>query len=194
MGRRDNIVRKIAKRLLPEKNLIETVVTDLAKDFIQGLTASQGETRRTGSVRQSPHTNPSSQPFNSQERTRKTGSATTYVSTERELQEYISNRLNKRDIANEMEVSCGVRNQTELRADIVTIDSIIEVKLYLTRDNLQKALGQARLYESYLNKPKIKLMGLRPSNEKAYTEAKRYAHQIESAPGSNVKVVFLTQP
>jgi hypothetical protein len=74
---------------------------------------------------------------------------------ERELQRYIATALTMQgyDVKIEVPVIEG------LRADIVTTNTVVEVKFRLTRESLFAAVGQAVTYQHYLRKRQVVIIG-----------------------------------
>lgn len=103
---------------------------------------------------------------------------------EEELCTRIEAWLKQKGIAVQREVVCG----NGIRADLVTPDTVIEVKTYLNRGNLYQAHGQGTTYQKLLNKPKLMIIGLAPTSDAKYREAQRIAENIRS---KTVEVIFL---
>ena len=82
---------------------------------------------------------------------------TTEGITERALQSYICQRLSQSRIDYKTEV---IYPGTDKKADVVTNNTIIEVKKYLTCDAIRQAYSQDELYQKLLVKPRAILMGL----------------------------------
>lgn len=76
------------------------------------------------------------------------------VQTEREMVDLYCRMLESEGIPYQREVknACG-------RADIVTADTVYEVKLDLTRPVLFKAMGQVTMYAAALGKPRRVVIG-----------------------------------
>jgi hypothetical protein len=74
--------------------------------------------------------------------------------SEREIEEAWCRLLDSQGIAyrRQVQTSCGV-------ADIVTDDTVYEVKLELNRHSLFKAAGQVTLYAAALRKPRRMIVG-----------------------------------
>ncbi|MBF2073553.1 MAG: hypothetical protein IGS50_07305 [Synechococcales cyanobacterium C42_A2020_086] len=105
--------------------------------------------------------------------------------TERDIQDYIETRLKQRGIPVEREVVCG---KSDVRADLVTPDTVIEVKKYLNRNAIYQAIGQGSTYQKYLNKPKLLVIGLAPISLSAYQQAERLAADVQTP---RLQVVFI---
>lgn len=103
---------------------------------------------------------------------------------EEDIRTYIENWLRQKGIATEREVACG----NGVRADLVTPDTVIEVKKQLTRGTIYQAYGQGVAYQTLLKKPKLIIIGLAPSSEARYQEAQRIAENVRS---DKVEVVFI---
>ncbi len=103
---------------------------------------------------------------------------------EEDLRSHIENWLKQKGIATEREVACG----NGVRADLVTSDTVIEVKKQLNRGAIYQAYGQGVAYQTLLKKPKLMIIGLAPSSEARYQEAQRIAENVR---GDNVEVVFI---
>lgn len=103
---------------------------------------------------------------------------------ETDIRQYIETWLKQQGIPAEREVVCG----NGVRADLVTPDTVIEIKKYLNRGAIYQALGQGVAYQTLLNKPKLLIIGLAPPSEKRYQEAQRIAENIRT---ETVQVVFI---
>jgi hypothetical protein len=103
---------------------------------------------------------------------------------EEDICNHIAAWLKRQGTGVEREVVCG----NGIRADLVTPDTVIEVKRYLNRGALYQAYGQGVAYQKQLNKPKLLIIGLAPPTEAKYQEAQRIAENIRQ---DGVEVVFL---
>lgn len=103
---------------------------------------------------------------------------------EEDICNHVAAWLQKQGKGVEREVVCG----NGIRADLVTTDTVIEVKKYLNRGALYQAYGQGVAYQKQLNKPKLLIIGLAPVSEAKYQEAQRIAENIRN---DGVEVVFL---
>ncbi len=105
---------------------------------------------------------------------------------EKDLQEYIANRLKKRGFQVECEVQANGG-----RADIVSNwqgGTIIEVKKYLDRNTIYQAFGQANLY-GLKNKHKLVIMGFMAPDTQEQKSALNTASMIQQDP--RVSVIFV---
>ncbi|HEY9692218.1 MAG TPA: hypothetical protein V6D15_08445 [Oculatellaceae cyanobacterium] len=75
--------------------------------------------------------------------------------SEKELQNVIAKVLNMHEIEAQSEVFIA----EGLRADIVTLSSVIEVKLKLSRESLFSAVGQVLTYKYHLKKERGIILG-----------------------------------
>lgn len=103
---------------------------------------------------------------------------------EEDIRTQIEAWLKQQGVSVEREVVCG----NGIRADLVTPDTVIEVKKYLNRGALYQAHGQGAAYQKLLKKPKLLIIGLAPTTEAKYQEAQRIAENIRT---DAVQVVFL---
>ena len=103
---------------------------------------------------------------------------------EEDIRQYIEARLKQQGVAFEREVACG----NGIRADLVTADTVIEIKRRLNRGTLYQAYGQGVAYQTLLKKPKLLIIGLAPSSESKYQEAQRIAENVRT---ESVEVVFI---
>ena len=103
---------------------------------------------------------------------------------EEDIRQYIEARLKQQGVAFEREVACG----NGIRADLVTPDTVIEIKRRLNRGTLYQAYGQGVAYQKLLNKPKLLIIGLAPTSEAKYQEAQRIAENVRA---ESVEVVFI---
>jgi hypothetical protein len=103
---------------------------------------------------------------------------------EEDIRNYIEARLKQQGISTEREVVCG----NGIRADLVTPDTVIEIKKQLNRGAIYQAHGQGVTYQKLLNKPKLLIIGLAPPSESKYQAAQRIAENIRT---DGVEVVFL---
>lgn len=103
---------------------------------------------------------------------------------EEDIRRYIEDWLKQKGIATEREVACG----SGVRADLVTSDTVIEVKKQLNRGTIYQAYGQGVAYQTLLKKPKLIIIGLAPSSDTRYQEAQRIAENVRS---DKVEVVFI---
>lgn len=103
---------------------------------------------------------------------------------EEDIRTHIEAWLKQQGVSVEREVVCG----NGIRADLVTPDTVIEVKKYLNRGALYQAHGQGAAYQKLLKKPKLLIIGLAPTTEAKYQEAQRIAENIRT---DAVEVVFL---
>lgn len=103
---------------------------------------------------------------------------------EEDIRTQIEAWLKQQGVSVEREVVCG----NGVRADLVTPDTVIEVKKYLNRGALYQAHGQGAAYQKLLKKPKLLIIGLAPTTEAKYQEAQRIAENIRT---DAVQVVFL---
>lgn len=103
---------------------------------------------------------------------------------EEDIRQYIEARLKQKGVAFEREVACG----NGIRADLVTADTVIEIKRRLNRGALYQAYGQGVAYQKLLKKPKLLIIGLAPSSESKYQEAQRIAENVRT---ESVEIVFI---
>jgi hypothetical protein len=103
---------------------------------------------------------------------------------EEDIRTQIEAWLKQQGVSVEREVVCG----NGVRADLVTPDTVIEVKKYLNRGALYQAHGQGAAYQKLLKKPKLLIIGLAPTTEAKYQEAQRIAENIRT---DAVEVVFI---
>lgn len=103
---------------------------------------------------------------------------------EEDIRTHIEAWLRQQGVSVEREVVCG----NGIRADLVTPDTVIEVKKYLNRGALYQAHGQGAAYQKLLKKPKLLIIGLAPVTAAKYQEAQRIAENIRT---DAVDVVFL---
>lgn len=106
------------------------------------------------------------------------------IDREEDIRTHIEAWLRQQGVSVEREVVCG----NGIRADLVTPDTVIEVKKYLNRSALYQAHGQGAAYQKLLKKPKLLIIGLAPVTESKYREAQRIAENIRT---DAVDVVFL---
>ncbi len=106
------------------------------------------------------------------------------IDREEDIRTQIEAWLKQQGVSVEREVVCG----NGIRADLVTSDTVIEVKKYLNRGALYQAYGQGAAYQKLLKKPNLLIVGLAPATEAKYQEAQRIAENIRT---DAVKVVFL---
>lgn len=106
------------------------------------------------------------------------------IAREEDIRTHIEAWLKQQGVSVEREVVCG----NGIRADLVTPDTVIEVKKYLNRGALYQAHGQGAAYQKLLKKPKLLIIGLAPITEAKYQEAQRIAENIRT---DVVEVVFL---
>ncbi|WP_193200982.1 hypothetical protein [Nostoc sp. MG11] len=105
---------------------------------------------------------------------------------ERDLQQYLGNRLTERGFQTHLEVQANGG-----RADIVTSwqgGAIAEVKKYLDRDTIYQAVGQLNLY-GLNNTHKLVVMGFLTPDARAQPSALKTASMVEQNP--RVQVVFV---
>jgi hypothetical protein len=105
---------------------------------------------------------------------------------ERDLQQYISDRLIERGFTTHQEAPANGG-----RADIVTSwlgGAIIECKKYLDRDTTYQAVGQINLY-GLNNTHKLIVMGFLTPDTRAQSSAFKTASMVEQNP--RIKVVFV---
>ncbi|NDJ26286.1 hypothetical protein GS682_32975 [Nostoc sp. B(2019)] len=105
---------------------------------------------------------------------------------ERDLQQYLSDRLKERGFQTHLEVQANGG-----RADIVTSwqgGAIAEVKKYLDRDTIYQAVGQLNLY-GLNNTHKLVVMGFLTPDARAQPSALKTASMVEQNP--RVQVVFV---
>ncbi|MFM7425607.1 MAG: hypothetical protein ACKO7W_11545 [Elainella sp.] len=104
---------------------------------------------------------------------------------EREIQDHIYQKLLQWGESAQLEVSVPGG-----RADIVTSDTVYEVKRELDREAIYQAAGQGSGYAGHLGKPNIVVIGLAPSSSKreAALSAKRSAEGT-----ANLQVVFIDE-
>lgn len=103
---------------------------------------------------------------------------------EEDIRNCVEAWLKQQNIPVEREVSCG----NGIRADLVTPDTVIEVKKYLNRGAIYQAHGQGVTYQKHLSKPKLLIIGLAPTSATRYQEAQRIAENIQR---EGVEVVFI---
>lgn len=103
---------------------------------------------------------------------------------EQDIRNYIEAWLKQQGILADREVVCG----NGIRADLVTPDTVIEIKKQLNRGAIYQAYGQGVAYQKLLNKPKLLIIGLAPASEPKYQEAQRIAENIRT---DTVQVVFI---
>lgn len=106
------------------------------------------------------------------------------LNREEDIRTHIETWLKQQGVAVDREVSCG----NGIRADLVTSDTVIEVKKYLNRGAIYQAHGQGIVYQKHLNRPKLLIIGLAPTSETRYQEAQRIAENIRA---DGVEVIFL---
>lgn len=104
-------------------------------------------------------------------------------SSERELQDYCLQVLESKGITAYEEVWCG-----QVRADIVTARAVMELKKRLDRNAIYQAYGQAMVYQKFLNKPEVWIVGQTPTDPTERATAFTVAKEIAS---SIVKVSFI---
>jgi hypothetical protein len=106
---------------------------------------------------------------------------------EKQLQQFISQYLSSLGIPHEVEYW---GSEKAIRADIITQDTVIEVKTFLTRPNIYKAYGQVQAYAKELQKPFCKILGLPPlySSAKSVEATHRLAKRLND---SRVQIIFL---
>lgn len=104
-------------------------------------------------------------------------------SSERELQDYCLQVLESKGITAYEEVWCG-----QVRADIVTDRAVMELKKRLDRNAIYQAYGQAMVYQKFLNKAEIWIVGQTPTDPSERATAFTVAKEIAS---SIVKVSFI---
>jgi hypothetical protein len=105
---------------------------------------------------------------------------------ERDLQQYLSDRLTQRGFQTHLEVQANGG-----RADIVTSwqgGAIAEVKKYLDRDTIYQAVGQLNLY-GLNNTHKLVVMGFLTPDARAQPSALKTASMVEQNP--RIQVVFV---
>lgn len=105
---------------------------------------------------------------------------------ERDLQQYISDRLIERGFTTQLEATANGG-----RADIVTSwlgGAIIECKKYLDRDQIYQAVGQLNLY-GLNNTHKLVVMGFLTPDALSQPSALKTASMVEQNP--RIKVVFV---
>ena len=115
-----------------------------------------------------------------------------FIAMKKSLQKYLAKCLTRQGIPHLTEL--GFRNNN-CRADIVTVDAIIEIKLHLNRSQLYMAYGQVSLYQKLSIQegfpiPWLWIIGQRPQNDADYEGAKRLAQTIVSTT-SKCTVTFL---
>lgn len=103
---------------------------------------------------------------------------------EEDIRNHIEAWLKQQGIAVEREVICG----NGIRADLVTSDTVIEIKKQLTRGAIYQAHGQGVTYQKLLNKPKLLIIGLAPPSDLSYQAAQRIAENVRT---KDVEVIFL---
>jgi hypothetical protein len=103
---------------------------------------------------------------------------------EEDIRRYIEAWLKQQGISTEREVTCG----NGVRADLVTPDTVIEIKKQLNRGSIYQAYGQGVAYQNLLKKPKLMIIGFAPASETRYQEAQRIAENVQT---ENVQVVFI---
>ncbi|MCU0548689.1 MAG: hypothetical protein MUC48_05010 [Leptolyngbya sp. Prado105] len=103
--------------------------------------------------------------------------------TEAELQDYCLAVLKSKGIAAESEVWVG-----KLRADIVTADSVYELKKVLDRTSIYQALGQATAYNRVLKRKYIRIVGQAPISPTELQQAMTIAKEIST---SQIEVSFV---
>jgi hypothetical protein len=103
---------------------------------------------------------------------------------EEDIRRYVEDRLKQQGIPAEREVVCG----NGIRADLVTPDTVIEIKKQLNRGAIYQAHGQGVTYQKLLNKPKLLIIGLAPTSQANYEAAQRIAENIRT---NSVNVIFL---
>ena len=103
--------------------------------------------------------------------------------SERELQEFLANWLSTLGHQCNLEVPAGGG-----RIDILTQKYLIEVKLNLSRKNLNEAAGQVRTYEVGYPSHQVVIAGLTPSSGKE--ESRNMAIRLESV---GLEVWYLDQ-
>ncbi|MBE9038248.1 hypothetical protein [aff. Roholtiella sp. LEGE 12411] len=105
---------------------------------------------------------------------------------ERDLQQYLSDRLKERGFQTQLEVQANGG-----RADIVTSwqnGAIAEVKKYLDRDTIYQAVGQLNLY-GLNNTHKLVVMGFLTPDARAQPSALKTASMVEQNP--RIQVIFV---
>ncbi len=105
---------------------------------------------------------------------------------ERDLQQYLSDRLTERGFTTHLEVQANGG-----RADIVTSwqgGAIAEVKKYLDRDTIYQAVGQLNLY-GLNNTHKLIVMGFLTPDARAQPSALKTASMVEQNP--RIQVIFV---
>ncbi|MGG6267151.1 hypothetical protein ACQ4M3_13365 [Leptolyngbya sp. AN03gr2] len=105
--------------------------------------------------------------------------------TEEELRRAIEKRLRAWQIPYEREVNVGVGN---LRADIVTSDTVIEIKRVLTRSEIYQAKGQGLSYCTHLNRSRLVIIGQAPVQQSAYIQSLNIRSAVTEP---HVQIVFL---
>lgn len=103
---------------------------------------------------------------------------------EEDIRNHIEAWLKQQGISVDREVTCG----NGIRADLVTPDTVIEIKKQLNRGAIYQAHGQGVAYQKLLNKPKLLIVGLAPPSEVKYQEAQRIAENIRT---EGVEVIFI---
>lgn len=90
--------------------------------------------------------------------------------TEQDFEEMLCYLLESEGISYRRQVrtGCGI-------ADVVTADTVYEVKLELTRPVLFKALGQVTMYAAALRKPRRVIFGRQPDSDD-FEELRRIVH------------------
>lgn len=81
--------------------------------------------------------------------------------SERDLQQWLASLLYASGVPCQVEVQTHHQHRT--RADIITDDTVIELKRVLDREKIHQAYSQAQIYAAHLGKPNIVLAGLAPS-------------------------------
>ena len=104
-------------------------------------------------------------------------------SSEKQLQDYCLAVLRSKGIPAQAEVWCG-----NVRADIVTDRAVMELKKVLDRSAIYQAYGQAMVYQKFLNKAEVWLVGQTPNDPTERATAFTVAKEISA---HNVKVSFI---
>ena len=91
--------------------------------------------------------------------------------TEADLVQSYRQYLAYRGIPTESEVSCG----RGFAADLVSLTTVWEAKLILTRESLYQGFGQAESYRVKLNRHQAAIFGLTPLESRPARQSKRIA-------------------
>jgi hypothetical protein len=108
----------------------------------------------------------------------------TRFQNKQELQHYVESMLNDLDIPYEYGKVSGPNGE---QADFVIPNAVVQVETILDRAALFQALEQGKIYQNYLQKPRLLIFGQPPANPQEYQLVKAMAQYMVP----EVKVMFV---